>query len=98
MKQILQGLLDQLEPVPPHGDGSARMNPDAAERELQHLAGQASELVRHPGQFAAGRIRREPVAEPARHLARLARQAAHTAVRVDPMRGDPSTANGAPRS
>ncbi|TLS45727.1 hypothetical protein FE633_13245 [Streptomyces montanus] len=98
MKQLLQSLLDQLEPVPPHAADSEPVNLDAAERQLEHLAGQAGELAERARQFTARLIYRKPVTADAQHLARLAGRTRCTAARVDTLRGNTLTVNSAPRS
>jgi hypothetical protein len=97
MKQLLQSLLDQLEPVPPLTDGGEPVDLNAAEQQLEHLAAQAGELARQSSQFTAQLIYRKPVAAGAQRLLRLAGQTARTAIRVDLLRGHIPTNNSASR-
>ncbi|MFF1545992.1 hypothetical protein [Streptomyces sp. NPDC058291] len=81
---ILERLVEQ--PLP---ERTANTNP--LEREREQLAKQARELAAHAAQFAAGLVWSQPVADDARHLVSLAQNAAHTATRVDELRGSKST-------
>ncbi|MGP3950955.1 hypothetical protein [Streptomyces sp. 7N604] len=97
MKQRLQSLLDQLEPVPPLTDGGEPVDLNAAEQQLEHLAAQAGELTRQSVQFTAGLVYRKPVAADAQHLVRLAGHTARIAGRVDTLRGHAPTTDSVPR-
>ncbi|GGN46277.1 hypothetical protein [Streptomyces fuscichromogenes] len=97
MTQLLQGLLDQLEPYPPREDGRDHVDHDGAEQQLERLAAQAGELTRRSRDFTARLIYRKPVAADARHLVRLASQTASTAARVDLLRGPAATRDDVPR-
>ncbi|MEU9413569.1 hypothetical protein AB0E08_48865 [Streptomyces sp. NPDC048281] len=97
MTELLQGLLDQLEPYPPREDGGEHVDLEGAEQQLERLAGQAGELARCSRDFTARLIYRKPVAADARHLVRLADQAASTAARVDLLRGPAATRDDVPR-
>ena len=97
IKKLMQSLLDQLESVPPPTDGREPTDLTGAEQQLGNLAGQASELTRQAGQFAARLIYRKPVAARANALLRLASQTARTATRVDLLRGHIPTSS-TPRS
>ncbi|MBP5904623.1 hypothetical protein [Streptomyces scabiei] len=81
---ILERLVEQ--PLP---ERTANTNP--LEREREQLAKQAQELAAHAAQFAAGLVWSQPVADDASHLVSLAEQTAHTATRVDELRGSKST-------
>lgn len=77
---ILERLVEQ--PLP---ERVALADPLQTERE--HLAEQAKELAAHASHFAAGLIWSQPVAGDAQRLATLAQGLAHTATRVDELRG-----------
>ncbi|MFE7614345.1 hypothetical protein [Streptomyces sp. NPDC057496] len=77
---ILQRMVEQ--PLP---DRDTR--PDPLEHERERLAEQARELAAHTSYFAAGLIWHQPVGDEARKLAALAQNMAHTATRVDELRG-----------
>jgi hypothetical protein len=96
MMELLQSLLDQLEPVPPLTDGEKPVDLHAAEQQLERLAVQAGELAKQSSQFTARLIYRKPVAVGAQRLLRLAGQTVRTATRVDLLRGHIPTGNSAP--
>ncbi|SES31414.1 hypothetical protein SAMN04487983_104227 [Streptomyces sp. yr375] len=77
---ILERLVEQ--PLP---ERTAHHDPLGAERE--NLAKQAQELAAHATYFAAGLIWSQPVGDDAQRLATLAQGLAHTATRVDELRG-----------
>lgn len=77
---ILERLVEQ--PLP---ERVALADPLQTERE--HLAEQARELAANASYFAAGLIWSQPVGDDAERLATLARDIAHTATRVDELRG-----------
>lgn len=77
---ILQRLVDQ--PLPAR---VADTNPLDTQR--QQLAEHARELAAHASHFAADLIWAQPVADAARRLVSLAQTTAHTATRVDELRG-----------
>ncbi|MFI9080948.1 hypothetical protein ACIGW8_31520 [Streptomyces sioyaensis] len=77
---ILERLVGQ--PLP---ERAAHTNPLEDERE--QLAKQAKELAAHASHFAAGLIWGQPVAADTQQLSTLAQHLAHTAVRVDELRG-----------
>ncbi|MFI1169313.1 hypothetical protein ACH4UM_38580 [Streptomyces sp. NPDC020801] len=81
---ILERLVQQ--PLP-----ERTVNTNPLEREREQLAKQAQELAAHATQFAAGLVWSQPVADDARRLVSLAEQTAHTATRVDELRGSKST-------
>ncbi|WP_370424337.1 hypothetical protein AB8O64_36915 (plasmid) [Streptomyces sp. QH1-20] len=62
-------------------------HPDPLGAERERLAKHAQELAAHASYFAAGLIWSQPVADDAQRLATLARDLAHTATRVDELRG-----------
>ncbi|MGA5363959.1 hypothetical protein [Streptomyces purpurascens] len=77
---ILERLVEQ--PLP---ERVALADPMQTEREL--LAEQARELAANTSHFAAGLISSQPVADDAQRISILARELAHTATRVDELRG-----------
>ncbi|MGW1007710.1 hypothetical protein [Streptomyces sp. NPDC002520] len=77
---ILERLIEQ--PLP---ERVALADPLQTERE--RLAEQARELAANASYFAAGLIWSQPVGDDAQRLATLARNLAHTATRVDELRG-----------
>ncbi|MFJ3513147.1 hypothetical protein [Streptomyces luteogriseus] len=60
---------------------------DPLQKEREQLATHAKELAAHAAHFAAGLIWSQPVADDAQRLATLAQGLAHTATRVDELRG-----------
>ncbi|KMS74232.1 hypothetical protein ACM01_15050 [Streptomyces viridochromogenes] len=97
MQQLMQSLLEQLEPVPPLTDGGEPVDLNAAEQQLENLAAKAGELARQSSQFTARLIFRKPVAADAQHLVRLAGQTARIAGLVDMLRGHAPTTDRVPR-
>ncbi|MFG2977744.1 hypothetical protein ACGFYY_32730 [Streptomyces sp. NPDC048331] len=63
----------------------APADPDT-EKQLEHLAALALDLVARTGEFAAALIRRQPVSEPAAEIARLAVQTETAASHLDTLR------------
>ncbi|WP_405748171.1 hypothetical protein OG422_31270 (plasmid) [Streptomyces sp. NBC_01525] len=79
---ILERLVEQ--PLPERATHN-----DPLQTEREHLAEQATKLAAHASRFAAGLIWGQPVTDGAQRLATLALNLAHTATRVDELRGYP---------